>query len=105
MTFKSISLRRTPCYGECPVYHFHVNKDGVVKYFELSEIESENQIFMTCSPTCVTEVILQNGIHRKIENDSGCPVWPAKLTQFEKSLEKIVEVGKYIKKRPLKSDF
>jgi hypothetical protein len=30
--FKSIKIKRTPCYGSCPVYEAEVLADGSVKY-------------------------------------------------------------------------
>ncbi len=30
--FEQVLMRRTPCYGKCPVYHIELFKDGTLRY-------------------------------------------------------------------------
>jgi hypothetical protein len=123
--FKSIKLKRTPCYGSCPVYEVEILANGTVNYngemfvemdgahswkIEPENIELLNQLIckydyfniqklntykrMTCIPSCITTIELQDGIKRTIENDYGERKYPRLLETFENRIDLIVGIRK-----------
>jgi hypothetical protein len=122
--FKSIKLKRTPCYGCCPVYEVEVLADGTVNFvgemfvekigphfwmLEAEKIELLNQLIckydffnikeintykrMTCMPSCITTIELQDGTKRTIENDYGENIYPRLLETFENRLDQVIGIS------------
>lgn len=52
-----IRLRRTPCYGSCPVYLLTVNAGGKVKFFGQDHTETKGQAEGRISPEQVRQLI------------------------------------------------
>ena len=50
----------------------------------------------TDSPSCITEIKMDDGRERKIKNDHGCNQWPNKLKAFENRIDKIVNSEQYV---------
>lgn len=127
--FKTITLKRTPCYGTCPVYNVEIYAYGEVSYYGEGYVEKlghhwwtippdaidalndaivEYGYFsikakeitkdVTCSPSCITSVLLKDGSYREIDNYHGNDQYPEKLKRFERKIDKIIGVKDYIGK-------
>jgi dissimilatory sulfite reductase (desulfoviridin) alpha/beta subunit len=66
-------------------------------YFNIQENSSLNLMMSTDSPSCITEIIMEDGRKRKIRNDNGCNDWPLKLKAFENRIDQIVNSTRYVK--------
>lgn len=70
-----------------------IGKHGYFTMIEKAEAEE-----MTCSPTCITSILMEDGAFREINHDFGCNKFPKKLDAFENKIERIVGANKYIGK-------
>lgn len=70
-----------------------ISKHGYFTMIEKSEAKE-----MTCMPTCITSILMEDGTFREINHDFGCNIFPKKLDAFEIKIEKIVGADKYIGK-------
>lgn len=64
-------------------------------YFNIQENSSLDVWMSTDSPSCITEIIMEDGRKRRIKNDYGCNYWPLKLKAFENRIDKIVNSAQY----------
>jgi hypothetical protein len=53
---------------------------------------------MTCNPSCITSVRLEDGRFREIDNYYGNDQYPKKLQRLEKRIDEIIGVQEYIGK-------
>lgn len=60
--FRSLSMERTPCYGECPVYTVTVTADGVVNFVGIEYVSEQGEQRSQVSPEAVAK--LQAGLKR-----------------------------------------
>lgn len=75
-----------------------VLNDAISKHGYFTMLEKPTTEEMTCMPTCVTSILMEDGTFREINHDYGCNGFPKKLDAFENKIEKIVGANKYIGK-------
>lgn len=119
-----ISLRRTPCFGECPVYQVTIWGDGRFNYVGEQYVEHQGEysgqvnrwsldklaqlikevgfmdlgesyaVLLTCQPTVYTAVVM-NGVKKEISNyGSG---GPAVLWAIEELIDKLLSEAEWDK--------
>jgi len=62
--FKTITLKRTPCYGTCPIYDVNISENGEVKYYGEHYVEKTGHHQWSIPPDAIdalNEAILKNG--------------------------------------------
>jgi len=65
-------------------------------YFDIKAREETEIEMITCMPTCITSVLLEDGKYREIENYYGSKKYPKKLQRFEKRIDEIVGIIDYV---------
>lgn len=65
------------------------------KYFQM-EMNTEDVLFITCNPSCITSIIMCDGRRRWIDHYHGGNEWPELLNKFEDKIDKLVGTKKYI---------
>lgn len=126
MLFKKITLERTECYGDCPIYKIEVfdsgkvNWDGVwnvakmgefewnlsadqmnrlndlIRNFDYINYEYDYTMTATDCPFCITSIEFSDGHYRKIEHYLGDELVDDRLTEFEEQIDKITGAEAYI---------
>lgn len=111
-----VTMSKTPCYGQCPVYNFNIYSNGKVEYFgkrfvkyegnytslllkedldsikeqilssNFFELNSSYDSKATDIPSCITSVTL-DGQSKKIIDRTGAP---KELKELEKLIENLV---------------
>jgi len=66
-------------------------------YFNIQENSSLDHMMSTDSPSCITEIRMEDGRKRRIKNDHGCNDWPLKLKAFENRIDSLVNSAQYVK--------
>jgi hydroxymethylpyrimidine pyrophosphatase-like HAD family hydrolase len=125
--FEYIKLRRTMCYGTCPVYSVVVDKEGNVSYngemfvyksgeynwkISKKKIKRLNDLlkefdfksfvyepgdkFITDQASCITTVKFTDSEIKEINHYLGDLLLDDSLTVFEKNIEKIIGIKKYV---------
>ena len=72
--------------------------DAISKHGYFTMIEKTEAKEMTCMPTCITSILMEDGTFREINHDFGLNKFAKKLDAFENKIEKIVGADKYIGK-------
>lgn len=72
--------------------------EAIWKHGYFTMIEKAEAVEITCLPTCITTVLMDDGAYREINHDYGCNKFPKKLDAFENKIERIVGAKKYIGK-------
>ena len=70
--------------------------NAIAKYGYFSMKENEPTLIATCSSSCITFVLLQNGLHREINNYHGEDRYPIKLQRFEDKIDEIICIAEYV---------
>jgi len=127
--FRTITIKRTMCYGTCPAYNVEINEDGEVNYYgeafvektgyhrwtiQTDAIDALNDAILkygyftikakeitrdvTCSPSCITSVLMKDGAYREIENYHGNDQYPERLKRFEGKIDSIIGIRNYVGK-------
>jgi hypothetical protein len=65
-------------------------------YFNIQENSSLNYTESSDSPSCITEITMEDGRKRKIKNDYGCNKWPLKLKAFANRIDRIANSAQYV---------
>jgi Domain of unknown function (DUF6438) len=116
LPFESVSLRRTPCFGTCPVYEMVLHRDGkaeldaqahtsklgkftgevtlftygrlcyLIESSHFSEMNSNYEANVTDLPTCI--VTVSNGTTMKSVSDYG-RVGPIQLWAIQEVLDRV----------------
>lgn len=54
--------------------------------------------YVTCSPSCITSVLMKDGTYREIENYHGNDQYPERLKRFEGKIDSIIGIRNYVGK-------
>lgn len=72
--------------------------EAISKYEYFSMKAKEPTEVMTCSPSCITSILLEDGTHREIDNYHGADSFPKKLYKLENKIDEIIGIEKYVGK-------
>ena len=72
--------------------------DAVLKfnYFNIKAREIKESV--TCSPSCITSVLMKDGAYKEFDNYHGNNQYPERLKRFERTIDKIIGVKEYVGK-------
>jgi hypothetical protein len=74
--------------------------NGAIKRYGYFSFEAREPTEMiTCSPSCITSVLLEDGTYREIDNYYGSDAFPVKLQRFETKIDDIIGIKKYVGKK------
>ena len=76
--------------------------NNLIEKYDYFNIKEQMVTMMsTDSPSCITEIIMEDGRKRKIRNDHGCNQWPPKLRAFENRIDRIINSAEYVEEKEL----
>jgi hypothetical protein len=98
-TAAAITLERTACFGECPVYRIAVSPAGRVTYEGSANVRRIGTANAQIAADSVNALLVEleragyftfKGRTKRIEHDYGCAGVPGALTVLEKRIDEVL---------------
>ena len=91
-------IKRTPCYGKCPVFTIELFKDGVAKYTGVAFVDKKGSFTAKVSPEFIQQILSKAQAIKYLSFENKYPIAPVAIADLPVTTTfiRIGDVGKQI---------